>query len=153
MLAKIPSFVKVVLVVILVAIIAGGYSMGYYYHNKYADLVKDPNAAAQQKALQIINNVQKLIVVPQNETPNISVVTNKDSLINQPFFKNVENGDILLVYPSALEAILYRATTNKIVAVIPLTTESQAAPLENQQQPVLQKATTTPTTKSTMMKK
>ncbi len=152
MFAKIPSFVKIVLVVVLVAIVAGGYSMGYYYHNKYSDLVKDPNAAAQQKALQIINNVQKLIVVPQNETPNISIVTNKDSLVNQPFFKNVENGDILLVYATAMQAILYRATTNKIVAVIPLTTESQAAPLENQQQPVLQKATTTTTVKTPIKK-
>ncbi|MDD5164995.1 MAG: hypothetical protein PHG25_00425 [Candidatus Pacebacteria bacterium] len=152
MLAKIPSFVKIILIVVLVAIVAGGYSMGYYYHNKYADLVKDPNAAAQQKALEIINNVQKLIVVPQNETPNISIVTNKDSLVNQPFFKNVENGDILLVYASAMQAILYRATTNKIVAVIPLTTESQAAPLENQQQPVLQKATTTTSVKTPVKK-
>jgi len=38
----------------------------------------------------------------------------------QPFLKNAANGDVLIVYPNAGEALMYRPSSNKLIAVGPV---------------------------------
>ena len=51
---------------------------------------------------------------------------------NQPFLANAQDGDVLIVYQNAGVAVLYRSSSNKIIAVGPVNTtagsQSQITP-------------------------
>ena len=87
--------------------------------------LKDP--AYQQKVAQaqtqsVIDNVSKLMILPK-ENPQIVVVQDIEKLRPlQPFFKDAENGDFVLVYSSV--AVVYSSTKNKIVNVGPVTRDT-----------------------------
>jgi len=110
----------------LVVVAAG---VAVYYHQAYVLALKDTpqGASAQQSA--IISKIGQLIVLPQNETPTFATVVDPTALQSQPFFANASKGDVVLIYTSAKEAILYDPSMNKIVAVAPLTIgNSEQAP-------------------------
>jgi hypothetical protein len=46
--------------------------------------------------------------------------------LGQPFLADAENGDVLIVYQQAGEALLYRPSTNKLIAVGPIADAPQA---------------------------
>lgn len=72
---------------------------------------------ASQESQDIVNKVGKLIVLP-SQTPKIATVSDKSKLPNQAFFKDAQNGDKVLIYQD--EAILYRPSLNKLIAVAPV---------------------------------
>lgn len=107
--------------VIAVLLIAAG--IGY---QKYQTLQREnkrlsnPQAAAQAETDKLKADVAKLIQVPANEQPTIATVVDASKLKNQPFFKNAQNGDKVLIFAQAKKAILYRPSTNKIIEVAPI---------------------------------
>jgi hypothetical protein len=82
---------------------------------------------------QILDDVKKMMVLPDNEIPTIATVTDKSKLSGQAFFKKAENGDKLLIFSSQSEAILYRPSSKKIVNVAPLDTSPGSGVLPEQQ--------------------
>ncbi len=74
--------------------------------------------SAAVKAL--IDEVADKMELPQNETPTIATVTDVTKLADQPFFRNAKNGDKVMIYGSTKEAILYRPSNHKIIAVAPI---------------------------------
>ena len=58
--------------------------------------------------------------LPQDEVPTVATISDKEKLAGQTFFARAENGDILFAYTTAMEAILYRPSTNKIINVAPI---------------------------------
>ena len=66
-------------------------------------------------SVQVIEAVNKIYLLPSNEQPKITTVTNPDELRYQPFFINTEVGDQVIVYTEAKKAILYRPSINKII--------------------------------------
>ncbi len=108
---------KSVLVLLFIAAIG---SSGYFYY-QYKQV---KNAADIVDAKKTITAVAKLMNVPEKEVPTIATVTDKTKLKSQPFFKAAENGDKVLIYASIKKAILYRPSTNKIIDVTPVNTES-----------------------------
>lgn len=85
-------------------------------------LKTNPQAAVQQQTTDLIKQVGVLINLPKGETPTVAAVTNADQAKKQSaFFKDAQNGDKVLLYVKAGEAILYRPSTNKIILVAPLT--------------------------------
>lgn len=82
----------------------------------------DPQIIARQQSADLITQVGKLISLPSNETPTIANVSDAVQARQQStFFNNAQNGDKVLMYVKAGEAILYRPSTNKIILVAPLT--------------------------------
>lgn len=79
-------------------------------------------AAAQAEVKRTVEKVSQLMVLPQNEEPTVATVADKAKLDSQPFFKNAQNGDKVLIYVQAGTAILYRPSINKIVTVAPVQT-------------------------------
>jgi hypothetical protein len=75
----------------------------------------------------MVMRVGKLMVLP-DETPSIATVSDKSQLVNQSFFENSENGDVVLIYAKARIAILYSPKINKIVKVGPVN-YSQSSPV------------------------
>jgi len=91
----------------------------YYFYNQYQKnrLSQNPNEAANIQAQNLIDKVGALIELPVNEQPQIATVSDKTKLSGQTFFARAENGDKVLIFPVAKKAILYRASTNKIIEV------------------------------------
>ncbi|MEK7594733.1 MAG: hypothetical protein AAB436_03795 [Patescibacteria group bacterium] len=96
--------------------------------NQLAKANANPQAIVQKQAQDVITRVSKLMQLPANEQPTIANVTDAAAAKKQSaFFNTAVNGDKVLMYVKAGEAILYRPSTNKIVLVAPLTFNSAAA--------------------------
>lgn len=90
---------------------------GSYFFYKKVETNTSPNLQMQKETADYVSTVGKLILLPEGEAPTVAIVSNKEKLSNQPFFKLAENGDVLLAYKTALKAILYRPMINKIINV------------------------------------
>lgn len=109
---------KLSVVTLILFVIAAATAI--YFYVQYNHIKNNPNSIAIAQTSQVVREVGKLMNLPANEIPTIATVNNKAKLANQPFFKNAQNGDKLLIYTNAKEAILYRPSTNKIINVGPI---------------------------------
>lgn len=71
----------------------------------------------------IIRRVSRLMKLPKNECPAITMITDKNKFRDHPFFKKARNKDRLLVYALSKKIILYRPITNEIIETIPISTK------------------------------
>lgn len=110
-----------VLVVVVLAVTVGG-GLGY---KKYTALraenqrLSNPQAAAEDEANRIKDEVAQLIELP-NEKPTVATVVDVEKLKSQTFFANAQNGDRVLLFAQAKKAVLYRPSSKKIVEVAPI---------------------------------
>lgn len=122
----------VVWLLILVVVACAAY---YYNRHRNSQNASSAAAQAQQEAQTVVDQVGKLMFLPQGENPTIATVSDKSKLGNQAFFKNAEDGDKVLIYASAKLAIIYRPSLNKIVNVAPIFSDqnsgNQAASTNN----------------------
>lgn len=102
--------VMVVLILLLVAALAvAGY---FYYQYRNSPTVKDA-----REIEDLTKAIGGLMLLPSSETPTLATVTDKEKLVDQPFFAKAENGDKVLIYSQSGRAILYRPNLKKIVDV------------------------------------
>jgi hypothetical protein len=104
-------------IVLLAAIGVAGYFF-LQYQQTQAQLSQSAKANNQA---ELISEVGKLIVLPSGEQPTIATVSDVNRLKEQQFFAHAKNGDKVLIYSKAQEAILYDPFSNKIVEVGPIT--------------------------------
>lgn len=105
----------------VVAILAASAS-GYFYF-QYTKAQKQLKTKAQTQVVKdkvdqtkkLVEEVGKLINLPQDEEPTIATVTDVDKLKDQPFFKEAKVGDQVLIYPKAQKSILYDPKNKRIV--------------------------------------
>ena len=95
----------------------------FLFLNSQKELIKlrsqKDEVVAESK--QVVDQVGKLIILPQGETPAVATITDVERLKqNQPFFSQAKDGDKVLIYTKAKKAILYRPAENKIVEVAPV---------------------------------
>ena len=121
---------------IVAAIIILALIPSVYFYSQY-QVAKNPQNEAKAEVKDLIAKVGKIIELP-NEEPTVATVSDKNKLKDQPFFRNAENGDKVLLYAQAKKAILYRPSLNKIIEVAPINIGSAAT------QPTVQSATPTP---------
>lgn len=114
------SKLKLILKILVVIVIAGGLGGGIYFYWQYQRVVKNPDIITKQETAWVLERVNKLIDLPQDETPTVATVLDKEKLKDQDFFKKAENGDKLVVYMKAKKAVLYRSSINKIIEVAPV---------------------------------
>lgn len=86
----------------------GGWNVAKYKKPKIVDTDK------------LITEVSRLMVLP-DEIATIATVTDTTKLINQQFFKNAQNGDVVLMFEKSAKAIIYRPSIKKIVDIGPIT--------------------------------
>lgn len=111
---------KLVLLVLGILVVGlAGTSVMFYKQAK--SLKVNPQQVAQEENKKLIEAVGKLVLLPEGETPTIATVTDVNKLKSQQaFFARSAEGDKVLIYTSALKAIMYRPSTNKIIEVAPL---------------------------------
>jgi hypothetical protein len=102
-----------------------GISTAYYYR-QYRQLRDHPEVVAQDEVGALLAEVSKIMDLPQDETPNVATISDVEKLKDQVFFKGASNGDKLIIYANAKEAILYRPSAKRIIQVAPLITEQQS---------------------------
>lgn len=121
---RVPKKFKVLLIILAILTVSGFAAAGAVTL-KYIEARNNPEVIAKDKETELIDKVGKLVLLPSDETPSIATVADKEKLKDQEFFKDAENGDQLLIYTTAQQAILYRESTNKIVRIAPLAIDSQ----------------------------
>ena len=79
---------------------------------------------AQPSSAQLLSELSSVMIVPK-EQPQIATVTNAASLkAQQPFYVDVENGDVLFLFPQTGKAVLFRPSTRQIVNAGPVNMQS-----------------------------
>jgi hypothetical protein len=136
----------VIIVVIVLAILAVVTAGTTYFYIKYQKAQKevqtiksDPNnvqKAVKEEARKTIEEVGKLVELPQGEEPTVVAITDIDKLKNQPFFANAKNGDRVIIYTIAKKAIIYDPATKKIIEVGPVNIGTPSAQQLPQQSPI-----------------
>ncbi|MEN9390081.1 MAG: hypothetical protein RLZZ283_181 [Candidatus Parcubacteria bacterium] len=87
------------------------------------------NQVTEEESRQIVAAVGKLFVVPTGEDPIVARVTDANALIaEQLFYKDIQNGDYLLIYPAAAKAIIYSPSRNVLVNVGPIQVPEGGSP-------------------------
>ena len=116
---------KWLLVVLLVAAIG---CAGYFYY-RYSQVTGD---LAQKEITALVKQLGTVMILPE-ETPTLATVTDSTKLNSQRFFRRAVNGDKVLIFPLASEAILYRPSIKKIIEVAAVqSTVPVATPTGNQ---------------------
>lgn len=115
-------------VLLVVAVVALGLWSWTLYNDRndlqdqVTKLNQNPQIAVQKQTDALIARVGALIDLPKGESPTIANVSDANQAKKQSaFFNSSQNGDKVLMYVKAGEAILYRPSTNKIILVAPLT--------------------------------
>ena len=113
--------------IIAVLVILGGGT--YYILNRmgYIQALKMAVQYQKQVALnkadqQILAQLKKIILLPDDVAPTMAVINNIDALKKQQpgFFANAKNNDRLIIYPDM--AIIFDIGANKIIKVGPVQT-------------------------------
>lgn len=89
------------------------------FYRKLHTAQANPQAQAQEDVQSLVDEVGKLIVLPE-EAPTVATVTDPAQLQGQPFFAKAKIGDKVLIYAAARKAVLYSPTEKRIVEVAPL---------------------------------
>jgi hypothetical protein len=135
-----------ILIIVAIVILALGFEAG-----RYSVYNAHPEFAGADQASAILAKVGTLIQLPAGETPTMATINDAASAKQaQPFLVSAQNGDILIVYPNAAVAILYRPSTNKVIVEGPVNTGTGGQGTEQLQNSPAPAATTTnaTTTKS-----
>lgn len=82
---------------------------------QYQALKKNPAVTNEDTSKRVLSKLGKILKLPDDETPQIAAVEDKSKLGNDVFFKDVENGDFLVVYSKARRIIVYRESNNQII--------------------------------------
>lgn len=118
----------IIVCVILTALLVFGIGLYYFIQYHHAQkLLQDPLLASETEQETVVKNVGKLTQVPPGEQPTIAKISDITKLNNQPFFQNAQNGDFVLIYTKAKEAILYDPVSNKVLRVGPILVPSPTA--------------------------
>lgn len=112
----ISRFFLWILIVLALALLALAFEGG-----RYTVYRAHPELSGVEQANEVLKKVGSLIQLPSGETPTMATINDAVSAKKaQPFLVNALNGDILIVYQNAAEAILYRPSSNKLIAVGPV---------------------------------
>lgn len=110
----------IALVVVVALALAIFFGVQYHQTQNRNKLLSDPQTSAKLQVADTVTAVGKLVDLPTGETPTLATVTDAPKLKTQAFFAKAENGDKVLIYTQAKEAILYRPSTNKIMQIAPV---------------------------------
>lgn len=116
--AGIPAFLPKVLVLLLLVAAIG---TAVYFYMQYRKLT-----STQREVEELKVRLSKIMVLP-DDAPTVATVADKDKLKDTPFFQKAENGDKVLIFQQGLKAVLYRPSSNKIIDVVGVNVEPNAA--------------------------
>ncbi|MDQ3158966.1 MAG: hypothetical protein M3P98_02415 [bacterium] len=117
---------NLIYVVLILLLFAGSLGGTYFFYTKYQEVKENPDIVVKQQVDAIVQKVSKLINLPQDETPSLATIEDIGQLKDQHFFDNAENGDQVLIYTKAAQAIIYRERENRLINVGPVAINGNA---------------------------
>ena len=102
------STVSLVALLLLAFLVAG-----YFAYHAFLT----PEALKRREVAKWVDRIGVGVELPHGETPTLASVTNRSKLGEQEFFRDAENGDIILIYPRSGRAYLYRPATEKLIGM------------------------------------
>jgi hypothetical protein len=84
-----------------------------------------PVSRAETDAQLIRETVGRLVVLPTNEEPAITTIS-EEMRASDKFLQQAQDGDKLLLYYKSLKAYIYRPSIKKVVDIGPLTVDPSA---------------------------
>lgn len=109
---------KLILTVLGVLLVIALGSSGYFFY-KFKDATADPSKKAEKELADVKIMISKHLLLPEDEEPTLATVSDPEKLTEQPFFKNAEKGDKVLLYARSKKAILYSVKKDQILEVAP----------------------------------
>ncbi|GMQ95340.1 MAG: hypothetical protein BMS9Abin13_453 [Patescibacteria group bacterium] len=120
--------IKIILLLIFIGALVW-FAFDYIEAKKQVALLSNPVAqqeAYQKEIREIVKQVSKLIILPEG-SPDLATIQDATALAaQQPFFKDAENGDKILIYKD--KAIIFSPTKNMLVNVGPVYAEESQTP-------------------------
>ncbi|MDO8269231.1 MAG: LytR C-terminal domain-containing protein [Candidatus Levybacteria bacterium] len=113
--------------VLLIIIGATGF-FAFLYFQKDAPQNSKNSQLNSGEIEALVKEVGEKVALPVGEVPTIATVSDIEKLAGQPFFKNAQNGDKVLIYASTKEAILYRPSIGKVISMAPVNNPEAAVP-------------------------
>lgn len=97
-------------------------ALGGFFFFKYQDVnakYKEATLSEDDRTRRTVEEVAKLYKIPSfdEEKPVVYIVSDPDQVKNNAFFKDAQKDDVLLPYPKADIAIIYRPSEKKIINV------------------------------------
>lgn len=120
---RVLSRFTVLLVVLFIAAVAAFVWSFTNYQNTKSQLTSLQNGQPipEKQLNKITNDVARHMILPEG-APTVVVVKDAAALADQAFFKNAQNGDIVLIYPE--QAIIYSPERGVIVNVGPVVNQN-----------------------------
>jgi cytoskeletal protein RodZ len=113
--SKKKLFITIGYIVVVVALLA----TSVFFFVKYRQVNKKYTAIPEVKNQETLAKIAAIIDLPNNETPNLYEVKDKDKLTpttaSKDFFDKVANGDVVVVYSKANLAVIYRPSQDKVI--------------------------------------
>ena len=131
---------RILIIVVALIIVVGG---GAFYMQTQNEAYQQKRAEA--KINSMLKKVERLVLLPEDEVPAVFDINEPETLIEQQaFFRGVEAGDKLLVFPETNKAIIYSPKKNQIINIGPVTFDSNltGTPAAQPSAPTPQPATT-----------
>ena len=105
------------IVVVVLVLAAGVFLLAYGYittRNQLTQLSHGANSKGKSEVEQLTQQKGAYLQLP-NETPTLATVSDASRLKGQEFFKNAQNNDKVLIFPTSGRALLYRPSTHKVI--------------------------------------
>lgn len=115
---------KLVLWVILGIVLLSSFGTAGYFYKKYQDVNSDPKAAQEEKNQvetdRVMVSLKKTLLITEADAPTVARVEDPEKLksSNQEFYKDIQKGDYLIIFPK--RAIIYRESEDQIINVAPI---------------------------------
>jgi hypothetical protein len=123
---KLNSKNILILSVFILLLAVSGISGFMYWQSQKKTLGAATSQVEDSKNL--ISEIGQFFELPTGEDPTVATITDITKLAGQDFFKHAENGDRVLIYTNARQAILYRSRIKKIIAVAPVNISDDSTP-------------------------
>lgn len=114
-----PAIAWIVLGVLLVAALSGGFGVYFFIQDRKNDQQTQTKQGSLSDVSYVVSRVSRHMILPSDETPALLTVTDTTKLTST-FLRQAKNGDKVLVYQANKKAVIYRPSADKIVDVGPV---------------------------------
>lgn len=109
---------------LLILVLVGGLAGTMYYKDRAEKVEADPTSVQKEKNQvetdRVLTALKRTLLISETDAPTVARVEDPEKLkaSNAAFYKDVQVGDYLVIYPK--RAIVYRESNDQIVNIAPI---------------------------------